>query len=718
LLLVFRRLALASIALLSLAGCSTIPPGRAAVDAVDIRGARAIDDDDIADKIATAPSSKLLGLFRGVIFDYEIYDPSVVQRDLARVERLYRGHGFLDARARAGRVLHVSADHVRVEIVVDEGAPTINRSVRVDGLESLPAAVASAARLAATDALKIGERFDEEAYKSAQNAIKRALTDRGYAFASVTPDAALDVGARTADYVFVARVGAPATFGPITFAGLDPDGAGPRKQEIDEGPLRRAMSIEEGAPYSTAAIDAATQALLELEVFSAVEILPTLTESPSAAPVVPLTVRVEPTRLRQIRLGGGVEFDEIKTDAHLLAGWEDHNFLGGLRDLSIDFRPGAVLYPLRLNNLVVPDRLLPEERLRVQLRQPGFLEARTIGFLRPELNVYPLLVQTDPPANAPVVGYLETKTAAGVDRAWGKLFATLSYNVQVESPFAYKGELDPWLATLIIAFPQLITRLDFRDDAVHPHAGVYLANDLQIAGGPFGGDTRDVRVQPEVRTYIPIGKRLTFATRASVGFLFAFNYGSVVQNSLQETLDEGNRAERVHDIEKMYFRGFFSGGPSSNRGYPLRGIAPHGVVPFLNPATAAQQIAANCDPNNLKPDSNCSVPIGGFSLWELSNEVRFTVVGALSAATFCDMSDVSAQPAHLRLRYLHLSCGLGGRLDTPVGPLRVDIGYRIQPMQVIGYKSEDDPAITQTEGTPARLLKLPIAISFGIGESF
>jgi hypothetical protein len=26
----------------------------------------------------------------------------------------------------------------------------------------------------------------------------------------------------------------------------------------------------------------------------------------------------------------------------------------------------------------------------------------------------------------------------------------------------------------------------------------------------------------------------------------------------------------------MYFRGFFSGGPSSNRGVPLRGVAPHG----------------------------------------------------------------------------------------------------------------------------------------------
>jgi hypothetical protein len=56
-------------------------------------------------------------------------------------------------------------------------------------------------------------------------------------------------------------------------------------------------------------------------------------------------VKVQPTRLRQITLGGGVEIDEIKTDVHLVAGWEDHNFLGGLRDFSVTFKPGASSTP-------------------------------------------------------------------------------------------------------------------------------------------------------------------------------------------------------------------------------------------------------------------------------------------------------------------------------------------------------------------------------------
>src|SRR6202035_5829122 len=129
---------------------------------------------------------------------------------------------------------------------------------------------------------------------------------------------------------------------------------GPRKQEIPEAPLRRAIDIRPGQPYSTAEIDSSTQALLDLEVFSAVEIAPTLPEVPPADHVVPLTVKTEPTRLRQITLGGGVEIDEIKTDLHLIAGWEDHNFLGGLRDFNVTFKPGVVLYPVRIDNLQGP----------------------------------------------------------------------------------------------------------------------------------------------------------------------------------------------------------------------------------------------------------------------------------------------------------------------------------------------------------------------------
>ena len=704
------RATFAAFAATAVMACASIPEGRSAVDSVRLVGGRSIDRDDVTDRLATTASPKFFGLFRGVVYDYSVFDASVLQRDLARVERYYRGRGFFEAHARAARVIQKSADHVRVEIVVDEGPATSNRLVRIVGLDGVPAPIAAEARIAVDGAMPEGARFDEDTYARAKTVLVSALTQRGYAYASVQDDAQVDLTTHAVDYTFTVHPGSAAVFGPITFVGLDPS------LKISEAQLRRTMHLREGKPYSSALLDSATQALFDLEVFSMVQVVPALPDPP--AQVVPITVTLEPTKLRLVRLGGGAEFDEIKTDVHGLVGWEDHDFLGGLRDFTIDFKPGVVLYPIRLDNMVAPDQLLPEERLRLQLRQPGFLEPRTTLFVRPEGNVYPLLVETSPDPKANVVGYVEPKGAVGVDRRFGRhFFATFGYNAQGEIPFSYRGPPDASLPDIVLSFPQLITKVDFRDDPVHPHAGVYVGNDLQVAGGPFGGNATDVRVQSEVRGFVPLARGVTLAARGALGFLFALNYGDRVKaNDLASNDVATNR-----DIELVYFRGMFSGGPSSNRGFPLRGIAPHGVVPFLDPATATAQVALSCDPKSpsYKPGPLCSIPIGGFTLWEASLEVRFDVSGPLGVAVFCDAGDVSPREVDIRLGHLHVSCGAGARYDTPVGPIRLDVGYRIQPLQVLPYRTATDAFDADpTEGAQPRIFDVPAAVAFGIGEAF
>jgi len=709
---------------LLLGGCSSIPEGRSAIDSVRIVNATALDGRDVRDKLATTESPKFLGLVRGLFYDYEIFDASMLQRDLARVERYYRGRGFLDAHARAGRVIHSSdGRHVRVEIVVDEGTPTLDGNLRVEGLEDVPATIAEEVRSAATGALPRGKRFDEEAYAKAKVAVARALTDHGYAYATLKADAQADLAAHTIDYVFVVHPGPPAVLGPITLVQQTETDKKSSAVSLDEGLLRRTLNLHEGEPYSTSAIDAATQAMLDLEVLSAVQIIPTLADPP--ATVVPLVVKWQAGKMHSIRLGGGIEFDEIKTELHGLVGWEDHNFFGNLRDFTVDFKPGVVLYPTRVDNIVQPTNPLPEERMRLQLKQPGFIEPRTVLVVQPEGNVFPMLVAPDPLAGSPVLGYGELKLSVGAERRFGKhLLVRALENFQSEFPFPYTTiPLAQSTPDILLLYPQLITTLDFRDDPIHTHSGFYLSNDLTVARG---GSAGDVRVQPEARGYIPIARGVTFATRTSVGFLFASNYGDYVQNHLTQTLNPSGTGHDLYravdrDIELVYFRGFFSGGPSTNRGYPLRGIAPHGVVPFLSPATVgsqAQQAASqgngiSCFPGqpNYNP-SQCSIPIGGFTLWEASAEVRFDISGPLGVATFCDAGDVAPRQAEIRLNHLHLSCGAGARYDTPVGAIRLDVAYRI--VEVINPTATD----TLEEGTQPKIFYVPMAISFGIGEAF
>lgn len=678
-------------------GCHKVPEGRSSVDDVTVRGAKKVDADEVENKIATSRSDKFLGLFRGVLYEYAVFDRFVLQKDLARVEALYRSKGYYEAHARAGRVYQKDSKHVEVEIFVDEGPVTQVREVRVQGLEGIPREIADIAVKGANTELKKDAPFEEEQFTKAEGAIRRALADRGYAYVQVKSDAAVDIVQHKADAVFNVTPGPVCKFGAISVEGLG---------ELPEKPIRRAADIKEGEEFSQDALVDAQQALLDLGVFASVSVEPELPQPPRPDRSVPIKIKLEPSRLRTIRLGGGIEFDALKTDVHGIAGWESRNFLGGLRTFSVNFRPGVVLYPVRVNNIAVPEQFLPEERLRFDFRQPGFIEPRTSFFDRPEFNVQGLFIDPNPPPNARVLGYAEFRNGIGVDRTIWKLYAAVSHNLQVAQPFMYVGSQDPTLGLLVISYPELLTNFDFRDDKVHPRKGIFIGNTAQFAGGPFGGQADDIKVQPDVRGYVPLSKRVVFASRASVGFLMARNYGSVVHNPA--SVFDGSEA-RTRDYQLTFFRGFFSGGPTQNRGYPLRGISPHDVVPFLTPELLANQLDTQCGPGK---EFDCRTPTGGFTLWEASSELRFAITGPLSVATFCDASDVSPQTADIRLQHLHLSCGGGGRYDTPVGPIRLDIGYRIPGLQALG-------GLTRDEREPKTFpLGIPIAVHIGIGEAY
>jgi outer membrane protein assembly factor BamA len=692
------------IATLLSTGCASLPRGRAAVGSVELTGTRELSDRAIKKKIATRASSKFLGLFQGVVFDYEVFDLYVLQRDLARIERYYRARGFYKARARAGRVSYESAEQVRVTIEVEEGPETLVSKLDVFGLEGLEPKLARAAREAAEQRVGKGERFDEEEFEAAERAILRVLTDEGYAYARVSRIAEVDLPRDRARVRFDVVPDVPARFGKITIVGLG---------DLPEDKVRNALLIEDGDPYSTAEIEDAQQAVLDLGVFSSVAIEPKLADPPPRSRRVPLVVELQPSKLRSAKLGAGVELDAIRSSFHLITGWEHKNLFGGLRRFTVEFRPGVVFYPTRIPSFQSPTHLLPEEKLRAELRQPGFIEGRTNGFVRGEFNIYPVLLSPEVDPEAPIIGYREAKGTLGLDRKFWRFYASPTYNVQQNTPFAYAGTLDEALSAVLISYGALLVSFDLRDDQISPHAGLFLSNELQAAGGPLGGDARDFKVQPDARFYIPVSDDVTLALRSTVGLLFPRNYGHTLEaNARAERPPPGvDRAGWARDVQLAFFRALFSGGPTSNRGYAWRGIGPHGVIPFFEPRLAAEQLAERCEPGTGGFDqARCELPLGGLTLWEASVELRYPILGPVTGSAFCDSSDVSPRQVSFRFDRPHLSCGLGGRYETPIGPVRLDVGYRIPGLQVLG---PDDG-----EGTPPTLFGLPMAVHVGIGEAF
>jgi outer membrane protein insertion porin family/translocation and assembly module TamA len=703
-----RRWLLLLCACLGSAGCwsgRSLPATGPRIDALEIVGADSVDTDKLLEGLATraSPSWPLVALSG----EYEFLDEALLERDLERVERFYRARGFYEAKVVGARVIWTDTDRVRVQIVVSEGQPVHiapagagRISVQLAGLESVADASTIARLIAASP--RPNDVFDEAEYERAKSKMRRILADHGYAFASVSGRADLDLGRHDAVLRFDLEPGPKSVFGTITIAGLE---------QVPEGKVRDSLLIAAGDEYSAAALEDARRALVNLGVFSSVNVEADTSQPASA--VVPVKFTLLEAAPRVLRLGGGARLDAIELAGSLTAGWEHRNFLGGLRHFSLEARPGVVLFPTRMAdfpNLATPDRVLLQGAIEARLVQPSFLEGRTKGFSSVSLEVQPLLY-SDTPVNAPLIGFLEVATRAGLERPFlsHQFFLTLSLNWLAELPLDYGqltlgGNSPPAtpgaIRDLYIAYPELLTRFDLRDDPLDPKNGLLLSNSLQMALPPLGGSIADVRLYPEARFYVTKTK-LTLAFRAATGLLFPLDYFP------PDTVAKNNGLVPTADQQVLLFRGFFSGGPFSNRGYAFQGVGDR--QPFLPsndrgvPCSTAEMPTAILDPRCLRP-------VGRLTSWELSVELRFPIqfLSPLGAVLFLDSSDVRLGRAEYSLASPHLSPGVGLRYPTPIGPIRLDAGLRV--LEALGKEAPN--------GASPTLFGAPVSLQLAVGQAF
>jgi outer membrane protein assembly factor BamA len=666
----------------SLLGCGhAAMPGQQVVSELDIQGDTIGEEAELRRGIATHADAS--------------YDPGTLAKDLTRIERFYRARGYYDATARAARVLTGDKDEVRVEIVVDPGKPVRVARIELRGLEALPQGRIEKFRGALQ--LQVGTPLDERRLHEDARAIESALADNGFAFVKVEEHAAVSVANKSATLEYRVTPGPEAVIGAVQIEGLN---------TFDRRVVMGKLALEPGMRFSRRVLDRARKRVASLGVFSNVEVTPVLDNPRDRS--VPIRVVVSEGGTHAVHVGAAIEQDTNRSRLAVRGGWESRNFLGGLRKLSFNLTPGLTFYPLKTDGTAV--HVLPELESAVEFEQPALFEPRTTGYARSEFNVYPVLY-SDYTAGDNIIGFRELKDALGAERPFGQssVRARLSYNFEARYPFMYLGAQPAGLDTVVVLFPELVLDLDLRDDPIEPRAGAYFQVATQVAGSLLG-DAKDVRLRPEARLYAKLGQNWTLGWRGTVGLLFPDRCeGSPTRGCYGDSLTTNSstvdQSALTRDQQILLFRGFYSGGATSNRGYPLNEVGPHGVLGFLSPSNI------NCTVANPPPE--CERPLGGLTLWELSLELRVTLSKLAGVVFFLDASDVTREAASFRLDYPHLSTGSGFRLRTPVGAVRFDLGLRVPYMQRVG-----EPHLPAGEGEPSTVLGLPIALHFGLGEAF
>lgn len=253
---------------------------------------------------------------------------------------------------------------------------------------------------------------------------------------------------------------------------------------------------------------------------------------------------------------------------------------------------------------------------------------------------------------------------------------------------------------------------DTRDNPAEATKGTFNSADFAIADTGIGSSASFMRFFVQNSTYHPIKGHFSFARSIRIGILEPF------ANTVSLTFPSQMGLPQLIPLPER----FFAGGGTSLRGFGLNQAGPR--------------------------DSSTGYPVGGQALVALNQEVRFPMhlpfIGSqLGGALFYDGGNVFSQLSHITFRYrpptpvfdtpthCEYNCtnelnyfshtvGFGVRYATPVGPIRVDLGYQInRPLFVIPIPTpgiSPDPNLCPGMCQGTRLPKFQIF--FNLGPSF
>ncbi len=605
------------------------------------------------------------------------YRPHMLDTQLRILANFYHNQGFHQAAVTLDTITTLPGEGDVIRFRVSEGARTMIRKVVFTGNGPV-----TEAELRAVIRYKEGRPApaDLNALGGDIFSIRDLYRDRAYLMARINPawdiEASPDSSGFLADLTYTIQPGRNFLIGSITLQG---------NKITSDHLLTRELEIAPGQPLFWRQVEQSRRNLLGTSLFRDVSIVPV--DVDTAGGMADLAVKVLERKPAFYELGVGVgSLERIR----LLASWGHYNIRGTGRRLqvrgrgswnvedvvgnSLNFDQGQVNY--RFDFDYVNPRLRDS---RYSLDFNTFVRRDTRGESGLNLLSY---------------GFSLGSTWKASRRVTNNLYLGLKITDPTVHPYAPQDLKDRFNEIgadyTEVRSVNWSVYIDHRDDLFHPTTGMYTTGTLELAGGGLGGDFSFIKGSAGWHNYFrtPVGGVL--AMRFLVGA--ATPYG-------------GSLARGPDGVP--YDDRFFAGGATTVRGYDHNSLGPQ-------VADQDELDRLNYTSDVLLPDN----PARGGNYLLLSNvEWRFPLPllrrFKLSSVLFCDGGNVWARLSDLRWRAFRLtsdpgdpndpgstkvwdyrySWGTGLRLDTPFGPVRVDVGFPLKRVRYLGqgrdYKDPD-----------------------------
>ena len=624
------------------------------VESIDATGNSALDRSVIEPLLQIKPGEPFVEARAGAV--------------AAAMTELYRVRGFAQAAVKAGiQVLpETSAGNlvyrpVAIRFQIEEGPQTMVTAVEVRGSQALDADT-----IRSSLALAAARPFYRPQLAVDRGTIERAYRNRGYQDVSVISQLAFANEQREVAITWMIREGEQLTIDRVLISG---------NSRISTELIQRELTITSGSPLSEDAMLESQRRLAELGLFRRVRI----TELPRTGSLTrDVLVDLEEADTTTIDYGGGFELSGIgEADAD-----------GEAVD-AIDFGPRGFIGISRRNLWGKNRSVALFGRVTLRRDSPDVNDAtasRGYGF-----NDYRgLFTFREPRAfgttgDAQFTAFVEQARRTSFDfnrkgltsdyaRRIGPFTVTGRYTFDYTKVFARRisGE-DQLLIDRL--FPQVrLSKLlggvlrDSRDDVLDPQRGVVIGVDTSVAAKAFGSEVGFVKsfFQGFVYRRLP-GRGVVIAAGARLGLAAGFaqeitpveeiarrdqDAAALAAVGLSRAVD---RAELFPSVirEVPASERFFAGGDTTVRGFALDRLG------------SAETIDEN------------GFPTGGNGMLIFNFETRAPYWKDLQLVWFLDAGNVYPLATDIRLDQLRVSSGIGFRYRSPIGPLRVDWGWKL-----------------------------------------
>ena len=657
------------------------------VTAVDFRGNTTYRDDQLSVLIVTTPSTWARRFLR-VVGTRLCYDSTVVTEDARRLAYYYFLRGFRGTRVKP-ELSRSDAKVVQVRFEIDEGRPLLIDSLAVNGLED----VAVRERVLRGLPLRLGDRMDRALLDAMRDSLTRRLRNTGYPTAEVFRNIDTDTSALRAKVWFEAAPGPRMRIGSIQIAVDKARGTGDQVG-VHPGKVRETLGLDSGTVFSQRALEGVKRGLYLTEAFQHVDVsVDSASLEDAADSLLTVNVNLVEAELHGARASAGWgNYDCLRLQGNIAT----VNFLGGLRRLDVTGRLSRIGagQPFNFVNALCPRSVRDD-------------------FFSQGLNYYLGATYTQPPlfgrrAFPSLTLYSETRSefrtyrkdtpfgALGSLQLGARIPLSLSYQLEfgkTEAPPAYfcgvfnvcdretidlLGNTNRRTATIGWSAVRSTA-----NDIGDPSRGSVMRLELRHASPAVGSDNfvQFTRASVDAAWYLPLP--------ADGRLVFRFRGGTVLAD---------NRLEGVQRFIPPQER-LYAGGPNSVRGYGSNELGP--LVYRVGPGrfdivqdSGNTYYRTTPNASRIRPDQ----PTGGDNVVVLNAELRVRspiYPELIQIAAFADAGEVwnrNSLSSRSTFTQLKVTPGVGVRVFSPIGPLRVDVAYgpRVLPAGPVYYIDQGD----------------------------